>query len=30
MLGLYAPTLEQEPDGRFGVVEWPQGNIPPP
>jgi len=30
MLGLYAPTLERGPDGRFGVVEWPQGNIPPP
>jgi len=22
-LGLYAPTLEREPDGRIGVVEWP-------
>ncbi len=30
MLGLYAPTLERGPDGRFVVVEWPQGNIPPP
>jgi len=30
MLGLYAPTLERGPDGRFGVVEWPQGYIPPP
>jgi len=30
MLGLYAPTLELGPDSRFGVVEWPRGNIPPP
>jgi lipase maturation factor 1 len=22
-LGLYAPTLEREPDGRIAVVEWP-------
>jgi lipase maturation factor 1 len=22
-LGLYAPTLEREPDGRIGVLEWP-------
>ena len=27
MLGLYAPTLEQMPDGRINVVEWP--NAPP-
>jgi len=26
-LGLYAPTLELEPDGKIDVVEWP--NIPP-
>ena len=30
MLGLYAPTLEREADGRFGVVQWPQGSFPPP
>ncbi len=30
MLGLYAPTLEREADGRFSVVQWPQGSIPPP
>ncbi len=23
LLGLYAPTLERESDGRIGVVEWP-------
>ena len=23
LLGLYAPTLQREPDGRIGVVEWP-------
>lgn len=23
-LGLYAPTLTRQPDGSFGVVEWPQ------
>jgi hypothetical protein len=23
MLGLYAPTLEREPDGRIVVIEWP-------
>jgi len=22
-LGLYAPTLQLQPDGKFGVVEWP-------
>jgi hypothetical protein len=22
-LGLYAPELEHEPDGKTGVVEWP-------
>jgi lipase maturation factor 1 len=27
--GLYAPTLEREPDGKFVVVEWPGGNAPP-
>jgi hypothetical protein len=24
-LGLYAPTLERQPDGRIRVVEWPAG-----
>lgn len=23
LLGLYAPTLEREPDGRIAIVEWP-------
>jgi hypothetical protein len=27
MLGLYAPTLERAPDGKFGVIEWP-GSLP--
>jgi Lipase maturation factor len=27
-LGLYAPTLEREPDGRFAVVEWPAAQVP--
>ncbi|HEY1470328.1 MAG TPA: lipase maturation factor family protein [Candidatus Acidoferrum sp.] len=27
-LGLYAPTLEREPDGKFAVVEWPTA-LPP-
>jgi hypothetical protein len=26
--GLYAPTLEREPDGKFVVVEWPGGTVP--
>jgi hypothetical protein len=30
MLGLYAPTLARDPDGRFQVVEWPHGRIAPP
>jgi lipase maturation factor 1 len=24
LLGLYAPTLTLEPNGKVGVVEWPQ------
>ena len=28
LLGLYAPTLELEPDGKFRVVEWPSP-LPP-
>jgi hypothetical protein len=28
MLGLYAPTLERQVDGRIGVVEWPQATAP--
>jgi len=27
-LGLYAPTLEREPDGKFGVLQWPAGQAP--
>jgi lipase maturation factor 1 len=27
-LGLYAPTLEREPDGKFGVLQWPAGQTP--
>jgi len=31
LLGPYAPTLKQEPDGRIVIVEWPKGPaIPPP
>ena len=26
--GLYAPTLEREPDGKIVVVEWPEGGPP--
>jgi hypothetical protein len=25
LLGLYAPTLEREPDGRIVVLEWAPG-----
>ena len=28
LLGLYAPTLSREPDGRFGVVQFPEA-LPP-
>ena len=28
--GLYAPTLEREPDGKIVVVEWPEGGPPCP
>jgi lipase maturation factor 1 len=28
LLGLYAPTLELQPDGRIGVVEVPEGRSP--
>jgi hypothetical protein len=28
LLGLYAPVLELEPDGKIGVVEWPAGASP--
>lgn len=28
LIGLYAPVLTQQPDGKFGVVEWPQ-ELPP-
>jgi lipase maturation factor 1 len=30
MLGLYAPTLEREPDGRIIALEWPNQSFPPP
>jgi hypothetical protein len=23
LMGLYAPQLERQPDGKFAVVEWP-------
>lgn len=26
--GLYAPTLEREPDGKIVVTEWPGGSVP--
>jgi hypothetical protein len=29
-LGLYAPTLTRMPDGKLGVVEWPQPSLPRP
>ena len=28
LLGLYAPVITREPDGKFGVLEWPQP-LPP-
>jgi lipase maturation factor 1 len=28
-LGLYAPTLEREPDGRIVALEWPDQSFPP-
>jgi lipase maturation factor 1 len=28
LLGLYAPVLTRQPDGKFGVVEWPE-QLPP-
>jgi len=28
LLGLYAPTLERGPEGKFNVVEWPAGTNP--
>ena len=28
LLGLYAPELTRQPDGTFGVIEWPQ-ELPP-
>ena len=30
LLGLYAPTLSRMPDGKLGVVEWPQPPGPRP
>jgi hypothetical protein len=24
LIGLYAPTLERTPDGKYAVVEWPE------
>jgi hypothetical protein len=29
-LGLYAPTLEREPDGRISVLQWPAASAPQP
>jgi hypothetical protein len=29
LLGIYAPTIELEPDGRIGVIQWPTA-LPPP
>jgi lipase maturation factor 1 len=29
LLGLYAPAVELEPDGKVGVVQWPTGAPPP-
>jgi len=29
MRGLYAPVIESEPNGRIGVVQWPE-ELPPP
>ena len=28
LMGLYAPVLTRQPDGKFGVIEWP-GPLPP-
>ena len=28
LLGLYAPTLEREPDGKIAVVQWPNSPAP--
>ena len=28
--GLYAPLIERAPDGKFFVLQWPQGLPPPP
>jgi hypothetical protein len=30
MLGLFAPEIGLRPDGRFGIVEMPSENLPPP
>jgi lipase maturation factor 1 len=30
ILGLYAPTLEMQPDGRIIALEWPDQPFPPP
>jgi len=27
-IGLYAPTIEREPDGKLDIVEWPEGPSP--
>ncbi len=29
LLGLFAPEIALRPDGRVGVVEWPEANLPP-
>ncbi len=30
LLGLFAPEIAVRPDGRFGIVEMPTDNLPPP
>ncbi|HET7840267.1 MAG TPA: lipase maturation factor family protein [Terriglobia bacterium] len=30
MLGLFAPEMALRPDGRFGIVQMPADNLPPP
>ena len=30
LLGLYAPSLGRQPDGKIFVVDWPRNFIPPP
>ncbi len=30
LLGLFAPEMARRPDGRFGIVQMPADNLPPP